>query len=275
MPAAPPVPIHDWTRVGGFWSSFHLKWIGELYEQLNDGLLPDGYYAEAHTGGEFRVESYDGDGGGDDRPPDGPRGRRFYGDVLGLHEGADTEPAGAVALAERPPVTRFAEQMPPGPTPRSVVVRHGSGGRLVSLIEVVSPGNRDGRGKVAMFCDKVEAALRGEVHVLLIDLFPPTPLVPAGIHGAVAARFGLTYEPPPGEPLTCAAYRSAGEATGILRDGGFVEPLAVGAMVPTMPLFLTADRYVNLPLADSYAAAYRPTPARYRAVLDGADGTGG
>ena len=255
---APPVTIHDWTRVGGFWSSFHLKWIGELYEQLNDGVLPDGYYAEAHTGGEFRVESHgeDGDEG------EGPRGRRFYGDVLGLHEGADTEPAGAVALAERPPVTRFAEQMPPVRSPRSVVVRHGSGGRLVSLIEVVSPGNRDGRGKVAMFCDKVEAALRGEVHVLLIDLFPPTPLVPAGMHGAVAARFGLTYEPPPGESLTCAAYRSAGEAT-----TSFVEPLAVGAAVPTMPLFLTPDRYVDLPLADSYAAAFRPTPRRYREML--------
>ena len=278
--------VHDWTRVGGFWSSFHLKWIGELYEQLNDGLLPDGYYAEAHTGGEFRVELDDRDGGGDEVTAAGAGGRRFYGDVLGLHEQAAVEPtgmeptgmeptgmepagmepAGAVALAERPPATRFVEQMPPGRAPRSVAVRHGSGGRLVSLIQVVSPGNRDGRGKVAAFCDKVEAALRGEVHVLLIDLFPPTPLVPAGMHGAVAARFGLTYDPPPGEPLTCAAYRSAGEAT-----TSFVEPLAVGAAVPTMPLFLTPDRYVNLPLADSYAAAYRPTPRVYRRLLEAAD----
>ena len=264
--SAPPTPvtIHDWTRVGGFWSSFHLKWIGELYEQLNDGLLPEGYYAEAHTGGEFRVELDEGDAG----TPDGAGGRRFFGDVLGLHERDAGEPA--VALAERPPATRFAEQMPPGPTPRSVAVRHGSGGRLVSLIEIVSPGNRDGRGKIAAFCDKVEAALRGEVHVLLIDLFPPTPLVPAGLHGAVAARFGLTYDPPPDEPLCCAAYRSAGEAT-----TSFVEPLAVGAAVPTMPLFLTPDRYVDLPLADSYAAAYRPTPRVYRRLLDAADGPGG
>ena len=229
---APPVPIHDWTRVGGFWSSFHLNWIAELYQQLNDGLLPDGYYAEAHTGGEFRVESCDEDGGGEDGPPGGPRGRRFYGDVLGLHEGTETEPTGVVALAERPPVTRFAEQMPPVRSPRSVVVRHGSGGRLVGLIEVVSPGNRDGRGKVAMFCDRVEAALRGEVHVLLIDLFPPTPLVPAGMHGAVAARFGLTYDPPPGEPLTCAAYRSAGGGDDELRGaagggGGGLDDAAV------------------------------------------------
>ena len=267
---APPATIHDWTRVGGFWSSFHLTWIAELYGQLNDGLLPDGYYAEAHTGGEFRVELDDRDGGGDEVTAAGAGGRRFFGDVLGLHERDAAEPTGAVALAERPPATRFAEQMPPGRAPRSVAGRHGSGGRLVSLIGVVSPGNRDGRGKVAAFCDKVKAALRGEVHVLLIDLFPPTPLVPAGMHGAVAARFGLTYDPPPGEPLTCAAYRSAGEAT-----TSFVEPLAVGAAVPTMPLFLTADRYVNLPLAEGYAAAYGPTPAKYRRLLEDAGRHGG
>ena len=78
----------------------------------------------------------------------------------------------------------------------------------------------------------------------------------------MAERFGVDYDPPPGEPLTCAAYRSAGEAT-----TSFVEPLAVGAAVPTMPLFLTPDRYVDLPLADSYAAAFRPTPRRYREML--------
>ena len=42
----------------------------------------------------------------------------------------------------------------------------------------------------------------------------------------------------------------------------------MGAAVPTMPLFLTPDRYVNLPLADSYAAAYRPTPRVYRRLLE-------
>ena len=153
---------------------------------------------------------------------------------------------------------------------RRIAVRHATGDRVVALIELVSPGNRDGVRKIDAFCDKVEAAVGGGVHVLLVDLFPPTGLLPAGMQGAVAERFGIRYEPPPGEPLCCAAYRSAGEAT-----TSFIEPLAVGAAPPTMPLFLTADRYVNLPLAEGYAAAYRPTPAKYRAVLDGADGTGG
>ena len=42
------MPIHDWTRVGvGTWHDFHLVWIAEIRNVLNDGLLPSDYYAQA------------------------------------------------------------------------------------------------------------------------------------------------------------------------------------------------------------------------------------
>ena len=172
--------------------------------------------------------------------------------------------AGGIALLDRPPKVRLTAPIAaPGPLPRRVAVRHGSNDRVVALIELASPGNRDGRGKIESFGEKIAAALRGGVHVLLIDLFPPAPLLPAGLHGEVAGRFGGGYVPPDGEPLTCVAYRAAGAATTT-----FVEPLRVGDRPPTMPLFLSRTHYVELPLADSYAAAFAPTPAKYRRVLE-------
>ena len=262
LPAWPtPPPSRCTTGPGwtaGDWHDFHLAWIAEIRKQLNGGVLPAGYSAKAEPQGGFRVREEDGDadgrrrGGG--RNP--PRDRRFEGDLLTLRDtGEAADGGGGIALAEAPPRVRLATPLPgPAPRARRVAVRSGADGRVVALIELVSPGNRDGRGKVEAFCEKIELALRGGVHVLLADLFPPNALLPTGMHGAVADRFGGGYLPPGGERLTCAAYRVAGDTR-----TSFVEPLNVGDLPPTMPLFLTPDRYVNLPLADSYAAAYRPT----------------
>ena len=267
-----PVPIHDWTRVdAGIWHDFHVAWIGEIRKQLNAGLLPDPFYALAEPQGGFSVEGEDDEPGADlsDDDPDEPR--RFEADLLTLRdEGGAAASGGGVALLDRPPRVRLTGALRDGPLTRRIAVRHGSDDRVVALIELVSPGNRDGWGKIGSFCEKVVAAIRGGVHVLMIDLFPPTPLLPAGMRGEIAGRFGGQYAPPAGEPLTCAAYRAAGSATTT-----FVEPLRVGARPPTMPLFLSGtppsdQNRVDLPLADGYAAAFAPTPAKYRRVLEAA-----
>src|SRR5437667_10569353 len=47
------MPVHDWTRVSaGTFHDFHSAWIIHLKEALNNGLLPEGYYAlsEQHAG---------------------------------------------------------------------------------------------------------------------------------------------------------------------------------------------------------------------------------
>jgi hypothetical protein len=42
------MPIHDWTRVSACtWHDFHLAWIAEYRNRLNDGLMPPEYYAQA------------------------------------------------------------------------------------------------------------------------------------------------------------------------------------------------------------------------------------
>jgi hypothetical protein len=45
--------------------------------------------------------------------------------------------------------------------------------------------------------------------------------------------------------------------------------LAVGDALLPMPLFLTPDHYVDLPLGPTYDMAYRGVPAYWREVIEG------
>ncbi|MEM9701686.1 MAG: hypothetical protein AAF907_04515 [Planctomycetota bacterium] len=262
--------IHDWTRVeAGIWHDFHLAWIGEIRKQLNAGLLPDPYYALAEPQGGFSVEDRsEDDGTNGPEESDDPRPQRFEADLLTLsaEPGASTIGDAGVALLDRPPAIRLTTPLSRSRLlPRRIAIRHSTGDRTVALIDLVSPGNRSSVSKITSFCNKVVTAIDGGVHVLLIDLFPPNGLLPSGMHGEIAGTFGVDYDPPAGEPLTCAAYRAAANAA-----TSFVEPLAVGAAPPTMPLFLTSHRYVELPLAPSYSEAFAPTAKKYRQILEAA-----
>jgi len=73
-----------------------------------------------------------------------------------------------------------------------------------------------------------------------------------------------TTAPVADEPLLAASY----VAGGVIE--AFVEPLAVGRLLPEMPLFIDADRYVSTPLEATYAAAWGGMPAFWRNVLSAA-----
>ena len=148
---------------------------------------------------------------------------------------------------------------------RTLAIRHVSGHRLIALIEIISPGNKDRARHVDELVNKAAAAVEHGVHVLLLDLFPPGPHDPSGIHGSLLQALQPSPEPyvlPANAPLTLASY-VAGPQVDI-----YIEHLAVGSPLPEMPLFLRPDRYVNVPLEPTYQAAYRGTPAVWREVLE-------
>jgi hypothetical protein len=147
---------------------------------------------------------------------------------------------------------------------RTVVIRHVSNHKIVAMIEIVSPGNRSSQRELEELLDKLVSAINQGHHLLVIDLFPPTRVAPAGIHGALLdALSGGQYEPPPDRPLTLSAY-SAG-----LMPRSFVEPIQVGSLLCDMPLFLSPDWYVYVPLETTYESAWTGMPAFWKAVLEG------
>jgi hypothetical protein len=146
---------------------------------------------------------------------------------------------------------------------RTLAIRHVSGHRLIALLEIVSPANKDRPGSVEEFITKVIKALDLEIHVLVLDLLPPGRHDPRGMHGAVWNDFDdEPYDLPAEEPLTLASY-----AAGPPVDA-YVEHLKINAPLPDMPLFLHSDRYVVVPLETTYQAAYRGVPAFWRKVLE-------
>jgi hypothetical protein len=66
---------------------------------------------------------------------------------------------------------------------------------------------------------------------------------------------------PADKPLTCVAY------VGGLSAEAFIEPVAVGDVLPEMPLFITSEFYVPVPLETTYQAAWNGMPAFWRGVL--------
>jgi hypothetical protein len=132
------------------------------------------------------------------------------------------------------------------------------------MVEIVSPGNKDGEQHVEQFVDKAVEALRNGIHLLVIDLFPPGESDPHGIHAAIWDIVGgRGFVPPPDRPLTLAAYMAQ------RLPEAFVEPVAIGQALAEMPLFLAAGYYVNTPLEATYMAAYAGLPAIVRDVVDG------
>jgi hypothetical protein len=247
------MPIHDWTRVeAGIFHDFHHAWIEEIKRELNAGVLPEGYYAlaEQHAAG-------------------------FGPDILTLEAANDrddaeslpgTGTAGAVSLLLSPPKVQVRAEADMEFYRRRtnlVVVRHVSGDRMVAVVEVVSPANKAGRSALRKFVEKAVELLDHRIHLLILDLHPPTPRDPEGIHGAIWEEItGQEYAAPAGKPLTLAAYESG------LSVRGYVEPSAPGDALADMPLFLEPGAHVLVPLEPTYRRAFDALPRRWRSVLE-------
>jgi hypothetical protein len=235
------MPVHDWTQVdAGLFHHFHQDWSVEIARTLNAGLLPKGYYAlvEQRVGGPepdvIAVET--------------GRGRKNKPDK-----------SGSTAVAE-PPRTRLVDTLETDATvyaqkANRITVRHPLGD-VVAVIEIVSPGNKGSRAAVRSFVDKAVEFLRAGVHLLVVDLFPPTRRDPEGLPMAISDEFEeKPVDRPAGQPLTLVGY-DAGPP--LVR---YAETLAVGDPLPAMPVFIARGVHVPVPLERTYLATWEATPA--------------
>lgn len=251
------MPIHDWTRVGaGIFHDFHHEWISTVKRVLNGGLLPPDYYALA--------EQIAGGFGPDVLTLENVRTERAH------TEGDEPTATGAshnggIALATAPPKVRFtatAETERYARKRSRVAIRHASGDQVVAILEIVSPGNKTSRHALRSFIDKALELLDAGIHLLVVDVFPPSPRDPQGIHGAIWSEIEEhDFLLPPDQPLTLVAY-SAGDV-----KRAFIEPVAAGDALPDMPLFLDPGVYVPVPLETSYRDAFEAVPKRWKEEL--------
>lgn len=142
-----------------------------------------------------------------------------------------------------------------------VVVRE-SRGKIVSVIEIVSPGNKSSRHALRTFVDKAVGLLGQGISLLVIDLISPSSRDPQGLHKLIWDEIREEpFELPEDKRLTLAAYSVGPPKT------AYVEPVAVGDVLPAMPAFLEAGIYVLVPLEQSYQSTWAACPDEFKEAV--------
>lgn len=240
------MPIHDWTRVDAqLFHDFHQAWTIAIRNALNGGLLPKGYSAlvEQHAAG-------------------------LVPDVLALERRRlSTQPGGPIGgavVTAVPPQTRHvirADEESSAARANRITIRHPLG-EIVSIIEIVSPGNKGGQAALRSFVSKTLEMLNQGIHVLVVDLFPPSIRDPHGIHKAIWDEIeDKPFELPAEKPLTLATYVASRPIV------AYVELVAVGDRLPDMPVYLDLDSYVPVPLESTYQSTWLTCPEDMREMV--------
>jgi hypothetical protein len=136
---------------------------------------------------------------------------------------------------------------------------------VVAVLEIVSPGNKDSRHALRSFVEKSLSLLNHGIHLLVVDLLPPTSRDPQGIHGSIWSEIkDEAFVLPPDKPLTLASYAAGPVKT------AYVEPVAIGDSLLDMPLFLSAAVHVPVPLEETYQRTWSLCPEPMREMLEAA-----
>jgi hypothetical protein len=213
------------------WRGFHSAWATNMAQRLNQGLLPPHYYAEPNT--QFGAVEID---------------------VAALTNGAGSAPHGpAPAAGWTPPEpTLTATVNLTAIDEVEVLVKYdGDEQQLMAAVEIVSPSNKDRPSSRHAFAVKCAAILARGASLVVIDAVTSRR---ADLHAEllrlVESDAGADWQSP--TRLSAVAYRAA--------PGGERWPLqvwphalAVGAALPTLPLWLGDDGSVPLDLEASYA----------------------
>jgi hypothetical protein len=229
-------PVNDKHR----WDAVHGQWPGEIVRTLFD-LLPAGFVAEPkiHHGSSFEV------------------------DVSMLEEddrqsfADESEAAGGTATltATAPPLTVPAD-LSELDEYEILVYDTDRSRTLVAAIELVSPANKDRPETRQQFLGKVDALLRQDVCVSIVDLVTKYQ---SNLYAELLARFGQT-DPRLGDPpaplyAVTLRGRKPKKRRAVLDLWCF--PLTVGQPLPTIPLWLSSTLRIELPLEPSYQETCR------------------
>ncbi len=216
------------------WEPFHSAWINTIVRHLNGGLLPERYRAQpqAHLGGQVEVD-------------------------VGTFQKSRPAPAAAPGNG-----TATAVWAPAKPT-RTLAIEFSDqdvfevrvqdrrrASRLVAAIELVSPANKDRPASRRAFAIKCASYLQQNVSVVIVDVVTER-------HDDLYAELLelLRQESTPGwagePPLYAVACRTFKEGE-IWQMDAWTEPLHLGGVLPTLPLWLASDLALPLELEASY-----------------------
>ncbi len=215
------------------WDSAYGAWAEAIAKHLNEGLLPERYFAEARvkisTRVEIDVSTFTGNGESD-------------AGGVGVALWAPPRPAAVVPL-------EFTD-----PGIFEVQVFNDEGGpRVVAAIELASPANKDRPSNRRAFAVKCASYLHEGVGVIVVDVVTERK---ANLHAELLDMLKAPVPPTVSAlgDLYAVAYR-----TTIADEGSRLElwphGLTLGGTLPTLPLWIHPEQSVPVELERTYQAA--------------------
>jgi hypothetical protein len=218
------------------WESFHTFWAAALGEHLNR-LLPRRYFAVIHTHFGSQVEADVAELERVDEP----------------HEEEVNGPGGVAVQTYAPPAVALTL---PAVYPDDLEVQvldQRDGARLVAVVELISPRNKDRPEARRGFAAKCVAYLERGIGVVTVDIVTSHHF---NLHNELVRVLGLGEEfaMPATAFLSAVAYRPA-RREGRNEIDVWPAGLAVGGALPMLPLALLGARAVPLDLETTYNEA--------------------
>jgi hypothetical protein len=219
------------------WEGFHATWPVMIVALLRT-ILPRRYFAEprVHPGSsaEIDVATFHQEGE----------------DVLASGNGSASNGGVATAVWAPPrPTLSVVTDLPAQDEYEVRVYDEKRHSRLVAAVELVSPSNKDRPEHRRAFVGKCAALLRERVSVVIVDVVTTRT---QNLYGELLEQIGHTDS---GMDLTLPLYAAAcrmtkREKTWLLET--WPQPLVIGQVLPTVPLWLADDLAIPLELEASY-----------------------
>jgi hypothetical protein len=216
------------------WENLHSGWANDLRDQLNAGLLPPRYFAEVRitVGTHMEVD-------------------------VPTFEETDSGSAsanGGVAVWAPPRPPHIATLQFTSPDLYEIqVFDDEEGPRLVAAIELVSPANKDRRSNRRRLAVKCGSYLQQGIGLILVDVVTSRS---GNLHSELLQLLEVVDDASAlaKDDRYATAYRTvpAAETTQLQY---WTERLNVGAILPTMPLWIAPEVCLPLDLEKSYLAA--------------------
>lgn len=209
------------------WRSFHGAWAAAMARLLNQGVLPEGYYAVPLLDRDGPIEI----------------------DVAALRGQDAPEPDGAAPQTWAPPAPGLAVAVElPAVDGVSVQVFADDGDpRLAAAVELLSPRNKDRPQARQAFAVKCVGYLQQGSSVVVVDTVTTRR---ADLNAAILSLLRAEGATPEGP--SAVSYRAVGREEETQQLQLWPAPLALGQPLPTLPLWIAADFSVPLDLEASY-----------------------
>jgi hypothetical protein len=235
-----PMPLRDHFRPPldnlRHWEGFHATWPVMMVALLRR-KLPPRYFAEPRVHSEASAEI---------------DVTTFEHEAEGVLAADDRNGGGIATAVWAPPQPTLAvvTDLPAQDVYEVLVYDEKRHCRLVAAVEIVSPANKDRPEHRRAFVAKCAGLLRERVSVVVVDVVTTRT---QNLYGELLDLLGksdpsLSPEPPPLYATACRLTRRADEW--LLET--WTQPLGLGQLLPTVPLWLADDLAVPLELEESY-----------------------